>query len=227
MRDISHFRFIIGECDHVITLVRFKLWLFFSCRKNFKLNENDDVKKKTITHSGGRAAQSRSEGVRRWKKEFHLNKLPKKISNTIEWDCDMASVERLFSQTFVVRFKSSPSLEDRRSAVNISVELHSSSSSRRELKIQLTDDDDLFFLYSLTLGEYIPELRMFLHRNALPYFLQIYLMMVRFGFRWMTHCTGRDQITGFASLVFGSKAPLKGASHRKRWSFLFTFFIWC
>ena len=65
---------------------------------------------------------------------------------------DMASVERLFSQTFLIRFKSSASLEDRKSAINVSVELHSSP-PRKELHIQLTDNDDLFFLYSLTLGK--------------------------------------------------------------------------
>ena len=65
----------------------------------------------------------------------------------------MAATERLFAQTFLVRLKTSTtSSEERKSAVNIDVRLESAS-SRRELKIQLTDDDDLFFLFSLTLGK--------------------------------------------------------------------------
>ena len=68
---------------------------------------------------------------------------------------DMAAVERLYSQTFQVRIKSGSALEDRKSAINIAIELHSSSSSKRELKIQLTDDDDLFFLFSLSLGKLV------------------------------------------------------------------------
>ena len=65
---------------------------------------------------------------------------------------EMAAVERLYSQTIQVRFKSAAALEDRKRAINVSIELHSSSTAKRELKIELTDDDDLFFLYALLLG---------------------------------------------------------------------------
>jgi len=63
----------------------------------------------------------------------------------------MAFVEQLFSENICIRFRTT-ALEDRRQSVTVDVELRSTG-SKRELYIRLTDDQDLFFLYTLALGE--------------------------------------------------------------------------
>ncbi|KAK2556744.1 Spindle assembly abnormal protein 6-like protein [Acropora cervicornis] len=58
-----------------------------------------------------------------------------------------------FNKVLAVHFRSS-NRENRQSAVRINVSFRSSSSSaNKELVVRITDEEDLFFLYNLALGE--------------------------------------------------------------------------
>ncbi|XP_073227377.1 spindle assembly abnormal protein 6 homolog [Porites lutea] len=62
-------------------------------------------------------------------------------------------MEEFFNKVVAVHFKSA-SHDDRRSAVRINVAFRASSSpSNKELFVRITDEEDLFFLYNLALGE--------------------------------------------------------------------------